>query len=99
MERAPLAPRPEYLPRPEPMPWPTRFFECFCPAGGFRLLRFIELVHQCKQMRDLFPHAAKTYRIRPLPHVIELLQAQRPDDNLVLLRRADGAAHQFDLDL
>ena len=30
---APLAPRPEVLPRPEPMPWPTRFFVLLCPSG------------------------------------------------------------------
>src|SRR3954471_20333503 len=41
MDLAPLAPRPEYLPRPVPIPWPIRCRFCFWPFGGRRLLRFI----------------------------------------------------------
>src|SRR5271169_2930263 len=60
---APLAPRPEYFPRPVPMPWPTRCFLCFCPAGGFKWLRFIAFpflplpsIDDREQMRDLLHH-------------------------------------------
>src|SRR5581483_481382 len=35
---APLCPRPAVLPCPEPWPRPMRFFECFAPLGGRRLL-------------------------------------------------------------
>src|SRR3989442_14108 len=35
---APLCPRPAVLPLPEPWPRPIRFFGCFIPFGGRRLL-------------------------------------------------------------
>src|SRR5579864_4715172 len=37
----PLCPRADVFPCPEPMPRPTRLRSFFCPAGGFKLLRFI----------------------------------------------------------
>src|SRR3954447_23939302 len=46
MDLAPLAPRPEYLPRPEPIPCPIRCLFCFWPLGGRKSLRFI--VFTCK---------------------------------------------------
>src|SRR5271169_5143190 len=50
MDLAPLAPRPEYLPRPDPMPCPMRCFFCFCPLGGRRLLKFICLTAFTNQL-------------------------------------------------
>src|SRR6266849_3274124 len=50
-------------------------------------------------MRDFFYHAAEAGRIRAFHYLVDLAQAQAPDDYLVLFGRADGAAHQFDLDL
>src|SRR3954447_12313914 len=53
MDFAPLAPRPEYLPRPLPIPWPIRCRFCFCPFGGRRLLRFISLYLNAPRQGDL----------------------------------------------
>src|SRR3984893_7916678 len=50
-------------------------------------------------MRDFFDHAAEARRIRTHDDLVELAQSQASDNHLVLLRRADGTAHQFDLDL
>src|SRR5579859_7461456 len=50
-------------------------------------------------MRDFLHHAAEPGCIRPLDYLIELAQSQAPDNHLVLLRRADCTAHQFDPDL
>src|SRR5690242_5591117 len=104
---APLAPRPEYLPRPVPMPWPMRRFVCFWPLGGRKLLRFISVqlssgspclfFHDFEQVRHLRHHAAETRRIRTLDDTIYLLQAKRPHDIFMSLGRTDGAAHQLDL--
>src|SRR5712691_877342 len=50
-------------------------------------------------MRDFLDHAAEAGCIRPLDYLVELAQAEAPDDYFMLLRRTDGTAHQFDLDL
>src|SRR5271155_3089890 len=98
MDRAPFAPRPEYLPRPLPMPCPMRCFLCFCPRGGLSLLRFILVLHDCEEMRNLRDHAAKRRRIRPKHHAIHGLQPQRAHNGFMFLGAADGAADQLDLD-
>src|SRR6185295_17510104 len=43
---APLWPRPAVFPFPEPWPRPMRFFGCFIPLGGRRLLRLISVFLQ-----------------------------------------------------
>src|SRR5258708_37381932 len=100
MDRAPLAPRPENLPRREPIPCPTRCFLCFCPAGGFTSERFIalSLFHYRQQMRDLRHDASERRRIGTYHKLVDLLQAQAADDSFVFDRRADGTAYQFNLD-
>src|SRR5580698_7942059 len=49
-------------------------------------------------MRNLRHHAPEHRRIRPHDRATHGLQPQRPDDRLVLLRTADGAAYQLNLD-
>src|SRR5579883_1607058 len=99
MERAPLAPRPEYLPRPVPMPCPTRCLFCFCPWGGWRSLRFIWLIlDDGQKVRNLGHHAAELRRIGALDHAIHFLQAEGSHDGLLFFRAADGTADHFDLD-
>src|SRR6185503_392064 len=52
---APLWPRPAVLPLPDPWPRPIRFFGCFIPFGGRRLLSDTALLH-FYQMPDLVDH-------------------------------------------
>src|SRR5579884_683651 len=49
-------------------------------------------------MRDFLHHAAKSRGVRPLHGLVHLLEPQGAHDDLVLLRRADGAPDQFDFD-
>src|SRR5579864_8392366 len=49
-------------------------------------------------MWNLRHHAAKRRRVRPHHHTIHRLQPERPDDGLVFLRAANGAAYQLDFD-
>src|SRR5579863_252761 len=50
-------------------------------------------------MRDFLHHTAKTSSIGPLDHLIDLPQTQSSHDLFMFLRRANGAAHEFDSDL
>src|SRR4051812_29115277 len=49
-------------------------------------------------MRNLFDHASKRRSVGPLHNAVHFLKTQRPDDHLVLFRRTDNAADQFDFD-
>src|SRR5262249_16672377 len=84
------------------MPRPTRFFECFCPPGGCRSLRFIitliRLFDDRQQMRNLFNHPPKSGSIRRLNHLVDLPHSKAAENHLMVLRSADGTAHQLDLD-
>src|SRR5689334_8131603 len=98
MDLAPLAPRPENFPRPDPIPCPIRWFLCFWPLGGFSWLRFISLIYNLQEMRDLLHHAPKGRRIGTFHNAVHLLEPQRPNNNFVLFRRTDYATDQLDLD-
>src|ERR1700684_3432458 len=101
---APLAQRPEFFPRPVPMPWPTRCFLCFCPAGGLNWLRFIAfpfiysacLLNDRQQMRNLLHHAPESRSIGTLHDPVHFLESQGAYDQLVLFRSANDAAYQLD---
>ena len=57
------------------------------------------LLNDPQQMRNLLYHTANRRRIRAFDVVVELLQAERPNNLLVGFRRADGAAIQLNFDL
>src|ERR1700679_684808 len=50
-------------------------------------------------MRHFFYESAESRCVRPLHHLIELLQPQTTHNDFVLFRCADDAANQFDFDL
>src|SRR5262245_55233070 len=93
---APLWPRPAVLPWPDPWPRPIRFFACFAPLGGRRLLKFMTLFSDLDEVSNLQDHAAGRGRVRQLHRVADAPQTEPLDDELLLLVEADAALAERD---
>src|SRR5262245_17445342 len=86
------------------MPRPTRFGLRFAPRAGFSVLIAIAItcslpsVYDLDEVRNRRDHPAHRRGIRAFDHLVESLEAEALHDELVLLRRADRAAHVLDAD-
>src|SRR5262249_1370678 len=96
---APLCPRPAVLPLPEPWPRPIRFFACFIPLGGRRLLKDITLLRHLDQMSNLVDHPSRGGGVLQLHRVGDEPQAAAPSAprGLIVLE-PDRALHERHLD-
>src|SRR5687767_14209569 len=89
--------RPPVLPSPEPMPRPTRFFACLEPTAGlivFNRMSSLEL----QQVVHLVDHPAYRRRVLELHRLVQLPQAQAAHARPVTGLGADRAPHQRHLE-
>lgn len=57
------------------------------------------LVDNREQVRHFFDHATESRRIRAFYNTVHRFKPERPDDHLVLFRRADRTSDQLDFNL
>src|SRR5215831_16520924 len=69
------------------------------PLGGFDIAEIHVLFHHRQQMRHLLHHAAKYRSVRTFHYLVDLPESEPFYYTLVLLRGADRAVDQFNLDL
>src|SRR5262249_40658079 len=96
----PFVPRPAVLPWPEPIPRPSRFVLWTAPGAGFSSPRFILVgLFNREEVRDFLDHPADLSVVGLDCGLVHLSQTQPLHRRTELLRRADGAANQRDLNL
>src|SRR5262249_35797757 len=95
---APLCPRPAVFPDPEPWPRPMRFFACFMPRGGLRLLRGMALLGDLHQVSHLVNHPARGGRGLQLDRMTDPPEAEAAHDRRLIVLEADRALEQRHLD-
>src|SRR5215467_4216911 len=82
-ERCPLCPRAEVLPIPDPIPRPTRFLLLEAFLGARRFDKFIVLLHDLDQVRNLCDHTANRWRVGTLDHLVKPSESQTFHDQFV----------------